>query len=439
MPTTFAVRCTFSLLPSEAVRSLNWRMIGRADTQVRAGPPLKRGCARRDLISEEAKFDMTSSLLDRSQYPCLGDSVYLNQASLGLISQAAVIAMHSFLENVARHGNLYMSDSDEINYWHALRGVAGRLLHTDPSRIAILAGASELLGQFPLLFRLQPNATILAVSSDFPAITRPWVRQSYFEKVRVRFVDDLPDRDLTDAIISAIDETTRVIAVSSVQYATGTLVDVRRLATSAQKAGAFLIVDATQAAGAMRVDTSTLKADAVVTSGYKWLGGHGGVALAAVSESLLEQLPILPGWMSAPDPFDFDAKSVSFASDARRFTQSTMSYVSIAGLTVSIEQLLSLGENRIEAHARELAAMLVDGTRQYGWEPFHEVHSVAASPHIISLAHRRQRAKETVEKLRDQRILCSARAERVRVSLAPYNDRSDVMKLFQALAGFHSA
>jgi cysteine desulfurase / selenocysteine lyase len=382
---------------------------------------------------------MTSSLLDRSHYPCLRDSVYLNQASLGLIGQPAVAAMHSFLENVARHGNLYMSDSEEINYGHALRGVAGRLFHNDPSRIAILAGASELLGQFPLLFRLKPNATILAVSSDFPAITRPWVRQFYFEKIRVRFVDDLPNRDLTDAIIDAIDETTGVIAVSSVQYSTGTLVDVRRLVRSAQKVGAFLIVDATQAAGAMLVDTSTLAADAVITSGYKWLGGHGGVALAAVSESLLKQLPILPGWMGASDPFDFDAKSVSFASDARRFTQSTMSYVSITGLTVSIEQLLSLGENRIEEHARQLAALLVDGAREYGWESFHDVHAVAASPHIISLAHSRQSARETVEKLRDQRIICSARGGRIRVSLAPYNDAGDVMKLLQALAGFHSA
>lgn len=382
---------------------------------------------------------MTSSLLDRSQYPCLSDSVYLNQASLGLIGQPAAAAMHSFLENVARYGNLYMSDSDEINYGYALRGVAGKLFHNDPSRIAILASASELLGQFPLLFRLKPNATILTVSSDFPAITRPWVRQSYFEKIRVRFIDDLPDRDLTHAIINAIDETTAVIAVSSVQYATGTLVDVRRLAGSAQKVGAFLIVDATQAAGAMRVDTSTLEADAVVTSGYKWLGGHGGVAFAAVSESLLKQPPILPGWMGAPDPFDFEAKSVSFASDARRFTQSTMSYVSMAGLTVSIEQLLSLGENRIEAHARQLAAMLVDGAREYGWEPFHDVHAVAACPHIISLGHRRKHALETVEKLRDQRIICSARGERIRVSLAPYNDASDMMKFIQALAGFHTA
>jgi selenocysteine lyase/cysteine desulfurase len=382
---------------------------------------------------------MTSSLSDRSQYPCLHGSVYLNQASLGLIGQPAVAAMHSFLENVARHGNLNMSDSDEINYGHGLRVVAGRLFHNDPLRIAVLGGASELLGQFPLLLRLKPNATILVVSSDFPAITRPWIRHSYFGQIRVRFVDDLPDRDLTDTIIDAIDETTGVIAVSSVQYATGTLVDVRRLARSAQKLGAFLIVDATQAAGAMRVDTSTLEADAVVTSGYKWLGGHGGVALAAVSEAFLKQLPILPGWMGASDPFDFDAKLVSFASDARRFTQSTMSYVSIAGLTASIEQLLSLGEDRIEAHARQLAAMLVDGAREYGWEPFRDIHGGAASPHIISLGHRRKSARETVEKLRDQRIICSARGERIRVSLAPYNDASDVMKLFQALSELRSA
>jgi len=381
---------------------------------------------------------MTSSLSDRSQYPCLRDSVYLNQASLGLIGQPAVAAMHTFLENVARHGNLFMSDSDEINYHHALREVAARLFHNDPSRIAILAGASELLGQFPLLFRLKPNATVLAVSSDFPAITRPWVRQSYFEKIRVRFVDDLPDRDLTDTIINAIDETTGVIAVGSVQYATGTVVDVRRLARSAQKVGASLIIDATQTAGAMRVDTSTLEADAVVTSGYKWLGGHGGVAFAAVSESLLKQLPILPGWMGAAKPFDFDATSVSFGSDARRYTQSTMSYISIAGLTVSIEQMLSLGETRIEEHARQLAGMLVGGAHEYGWEPFHDVHDAAASPHIISLGHSRKSARETVEKLRDQRIICSARGERIRVSLAPYNDASDVMKFLQTLAEFHA-
>jgi selenocysteine lyase/cysteine desulfurase len=94
--------------------------------------------------------------------------VYLNQASLGLIGQPAVAAMHSFLENVARHGNLHMSDSDEINYGHALRGVAGRLLHSDPSRIAILAGASELLGNFLCYLVSNPMSQFLQFPPTFP-------------------------------------------------------------------------------------------------------------------------------------------------------------------------------------------------------------------------------------------------------------------------------
>jgi cysteine desulfurase/selenocysteine lyase len=382
---------------------------------------------------------MSSSLLDRSHYPTLRDAVYMNQAALGLIGQPAVAAMQSFIENVARHGNLFMSDSDEMEYCRALRERAAKLFHADPSQVAIVASASEMLGQFPLLLRLKPGATILAVSSDFPAITRPWLRQASLENLSVRFVDDVAERDLTDTIIDAIDENTGVVAVGSVQYVTGTIVDVPRLAKIAAQVGAFLIVDETQAAGAMRVDTTTFGADAVVTSGYKWLGGHGGVALALVSESLLEQLPVLPGWMSAPDPFDFDARSVSFSSDARRFTQSTMSYVSIAGLTTSIEELLSLGEDQIEAHARRLATMLVEGASEYGWKPFRAVHAIAASPHIISLGQSRECAAETVKKLRNQKIVCSARGERVRVSLAPYNDANDVENLVEALARLASA
>ncbi|MGB7464747.1 MAG: aminotransferase class V-fold PLP-dependent enzyme, partial [Candidatus Acidiferrum sp.] len=295
---------------------------------------------------------MIPAPFNRLDYPTLRQSVYLNQASLGLIGQPAVTAMHTFLDDVARHGNLYMSDSDEVGYCETLRERAARLLHCDSAQVAIVAGASEILGQLPLLLQPRLNSTILAVSSDFPAITRPWLRLAALKDHRVRFVDDQPTCNLTDTLIDAIDENTAVVAVSSVQYATGTVVDISRLRRSTARVGARLIVDATQAAGAMQVDAAAWDADAVVASGYKWLGGHGGVALAIMSPLLLEQIPPLPGWMGASDPFGFDATSVSLANDARRYTQSTMSYASVAGLTVAVEQLLSLGQARIEAHAR---------------------------------------------------------------------------------------
>jgi cysteine desulfurase / selenocysteine lyase len=376
----------------------------------------------------------TPSPFDRLDYPSLRQSVYLNQASVGLIGQPAITAMHAFIDNVARHGNLYMSDKDEVAFCETLRERASRLLHCDSTQVAIVASASEILGQLPMLLQPRLKSTILAVSSDFPAITRPWLRLAALKNHAVRFVDDQPTCDLTDTLIDAIDENTSVVAVSSVQYATGTIVDISRLRQRTIQVGARLIVDATQAAGAMRVDAAAWDADAVVASGYKWLGGHGGVALAMMSPRLLEQIPPLPGWMGASEPFEFDATSVSLANDARRYTQSTMSYASIASLVVAVEQLLSLGEGRIETHARSLAAKLVRGASKYGWLPFRSLEDPAGSPHIISLDRPRGSVQAIVEGLRSQNIVCGIRGGRIRISLAPYNDASDVNTLVEALA-----
>jgi selenocysteine lyase/cysteine desulfurase len=112
-----------------------------------------------------------------------------------------------------------------------------------------------------------------------------------------------------------------------------------------------------------------------------------------------------------------------------------MSYVCMTGLAVAIEQLLSLGEARIEAHARRLAAMLISEGSKYGWQPFRSVGDPAVSPHIISLGRPRESVQAMVERLRSQNIVCSARGGRIRISLAPYNDESDVNTLIEAFAG----
>jgi cysteine desulfurase / selenocysteine lyase len=374
-----------------------------------------------------------SSPFDRFDYPSLRQGVYLNQASLGLIGQRAVSAMHTFIDDVARHGNLYMSDRDEVAYLEALRECASRLLHCDSTQVAIVGSASEILGQLPMLLQPRLNSTILAVSSDFPAITRPWLRLAARNKHTVRFVDDQHACDLTEILLEAIDENTSVVAVSCVQYATGTLVDIPRLRQRTAQVGAHLIVDATQAAGAMRVDAGAWDADTIVASGYKWLGGHGGVALAVMSPRLLNEIPPFPGWIGALDPFRFDATSLSLAGDARRYTQSTMSYVSVAGLVAAIEQLLCLGEARIEAHARSLAAILISDASKYGWRPFRSAGDPGGCPHIISLSHPRESAQATVQRLRSHNIVCSTRGGRIRISLAPYNDASDVNSFIECI------
>ncbi len=376
---------------------------------------------------------MINALVDRSNYPSLKDHVYLNQASLGLIGQPAVQSMHEFLDNTARHGNLRMTDEEEVGFFEALRQRGARLLNCPTDQLAITASASELLGQLPFLIRPGSGSSILAVATDFPAVTRPWIRYAAENDCSLRFVDDIAAANLTDRLIDGIDTDTAVVAVSSVQFATGSMVDIPRLREACARASARLVVDATQAAGILKVDSQRWKADAVVTSGYKWLGGHGGVALAAVSPTLLEQDPALPGWMGTTDPFDFEATKLRFATGARRFTQSTMSYVSMAGLATALDHLLSLGESRLEAHSRRLSRRLIQGAHAHGWAPFRALEDASASPHIVSLTHPGSGVERAIDALRRDRIVCGVRNGRIRVSLAPYNNSVDVDALIDSL------
>lgn len=375
---------------------------------------------------------MIISLAPRSDYPTLQESVYLNQAALGLIGRPAVEAMHGFLDEVAQHGNRFMSDDDEVVCFESLRARAARLLQCDHDAIAIAASASEMLGQLPYLLEPARGSRVVLVATDFPAVTRPWLRLAAHGACQLDFVEDVPTESLTDRLINALDERTAVLAVSQVQYATGTALDIPRLRQATRNVGASLIVDATQAAGAVPVDASAWDAEVVVSSGYKWLGGHGGVALAAVSPRLLEGIPPLPGWMGAPEPFGFDAMSVLVAPDARRFTQSTMSYVSMAGLTVALDQLLALGVARIDAHAQTLAALLIEELADSGWHPFRSPDDASAASHIVSIAHA-TRTQEAAAAVSAQDIICGTRGGRMRISLAPYNDESDVRRLAGAL------
>ncbi len=375
-----------------------------------------------------------SSLIDRDAYPTLRECVYLNQASLGLIANPAVDAMHELLDRVVRHGNLHLSDEDEAGFLDDLRRRAARLLSVPEAGIAILSGASELLGQAPFLLAPRQGSKVIAVATDFPAITRPWLRLQERGECRVDFVEDRPESDLTDDLVARIDANTSVVAVGWVQYATGTTIDVSRLRTATEGAGARLVLDVSQGAGARKCEGSSWHADLMVSSGYKWLGGPGGVAIGALAPDVIDQIPPLPGWMGAPAPFALDATHLALAEGGRRFTQSTMSYVAVTGLTTAVDQLLAIGLDRVEQHATGLRDLLLRAVEDRGWLPFRPSTDPAAAPHIVSLERPGSESASVHAQLREAGIVCSLRGGRLRVSLSPYNNEDDVAALATALA-----
>ena len=375
-----------------------------------------------------------ASLIDRREYAALAQCRYLNQASLGLIPRVSVEASVRFLTDIAQHGNLRLTDQAEAEVLDRLRAAAAGLLGAPIGSVAVVGGAGEGLGQLAGMLS-SPDGQVILVRTDFPSVTYPWLAARERSGMRIRWVDDVPTEDLTRALLDAITERTSVMCVGAVQFATGSRVDVSSLVAGAHRAGARVVVDVTQMAGAVPVTMRAWGADALVCSGYKWLSAPGGAALLAVNEDLAAQVPALVGWKGSATPFDLRPDVLALAGDARRFELSTMSYSAAAALLRSIELLQGVGVASIGEHAARLATLLVEQVASLGWTPYRPLGDPSASAHIVSLRH----AAATVEVVQaalanEHRIVTSSRGGGIRVSLHAYNSEEDVTALARALA-----
>jgi cysteine desulfurase/selenocysteine lyase len=342
--------------------------------------------------------------------------------------------MHEFLDKIARHGNLKMSDEEEASFADPLRKKASQLLNCPVENLAIVSSASEILSQLPQLFAIKSGSKILVISSDFPAITRPWIAYSQKTDCELKFIDEHANENLTEQIVQNIDKNTAAVCVSHVQFSTGTQLDIKKIRQVASKFGARLVIDVTQAAGAVPISANDWQADILVCSGYKWLGGHGGVALAVISSELLKELPPSPGWFGGDNPFDMTATLLPLSKTAKRYTQATMSYISIVGLTASISELLEIGVPKIFSHSQEMAKLLKDGLTNSQWTTHRPTQDKSVSSHIITLVNESSDISQTVQNLKEQKIFCGVRNGRLRISLAHYNDESDINALLSVLS-----
>jgi selenocysteine lyase/cysteine desulfurase len=252
--------------------------------------------------------------------------------------------------------------------------------------------------------------------------------------MRVHWVHDTADTDLTQALVESMGEETTVVCVSAVQYATGSRVDVSALVARARSVGARIVVDVTQTAGAAPVTMAAWGVDALVCSGYKWLSAPGGVALLAMTEDLAAELPPIVGWMGSAQPFDFKPDELALAASARRFELSTMSYSAALGLLASIDLLTGIGLDAVSDHADALARELTEQTASSGWAPYRPVSDHSASSHIVSLRHPTADVEHVQHVLADRHhLVTSSRGGGIRVSLHCYNNSDDVSALADAL------
>src|SRR5207237_5722329 len=113
----------------------------------------------------------------------------------------------------------------------------------------------------------------------------------------------------TRRLLEAIDERTRLVAISHVLFRSAYIMDAAAVCRRAHEVGALVSLDAFHSVGVIPVDVNALGADFLSGGVLKWLcGGPGGAFLYASPEATRSLSPSFTGWQAHDKPFGFEAE-----------------------------------------------------------------------------------------------------------------------------------
>lgn len=291
----------------------------------------------------------------RALYPGTADVAYLDSAAVGLLSTRVLGAMTAVLTEHQQLGSAAGPKMRE-RVGHVRASVA-RLVGGRADQVAFTQNTSTGLATVTNGLDWRDGDNVVVPAGEFPSNFYPWW-QLRRRGVQVREVAMTDGRARVDDVLAALDRRTRVLAVSAVQYSSGHRYDLGALGQACQASDVLLVVDGTQAVGAVTVDAELLGVDVLAVSAHKWMLGPRGIGFIHLSQRAMQRLvPSAVGWLSVENPFAFEHEP-ALAGDGRRFESGTENSAGIAGLGATVDLVHGLGRRRVEDRVLDRAAQL---------------------------------------------------------------------------------
>ncbi len=366
----------------------------------------------------------------RELFPITKTHIFFNHAAEAPKSVRQVEQVNAFLQD-ALYGDLY--EDKWLEHMQQVRQMAADLVQAAPEEIAFVHNVSTaaMLVANGLAWRTGDN--IVTSCNQFPANVYPWLNlRERGVEVRTPF---LPRNELAyETLFAAVDEKSRVLALSFVEYDNGFRYDLERIGRFCHERGILFFVDAVQGLGVFPVDVKSARITFLATSGHKWLLGPSGQGFLYIDQSVLPQLYVLPtSWLSMTHPFDFYNYTQPRKATAQAFEGGTSNLMGIVALGTGLSLLAEVGQLRITEKVQSLAGRLIEGLEQKGC-----LVDVAAAPShrsaIVAFRHPVMAADQLYTRLLQNNVIVSVRNGHIRVSPHFYNTEQDMAEFLSRLA-----
>ncbi len=375
----------------------------------------------------------------RQEFPLTEELTYLDHAATSPLPGRTRAAMTKFIEArrfVRQAWEEYQTlDQD-------LRQALGQLINASPEEIALVQNTAEGLNIAAQAIPFQPGDNVVFCDMEYPANVYPWMNLER-RGVEARIIPHREGGLALDDLEEHLDQRTRVVTASSVEFITGFRNDLKSIGELCRARGIYFVVDGIQSLGVIPLDVRECHIDMLSCGGPKWLMGPCGQGFLFCRRELIEEMkPPYAGATSVVDFLNFRDYDLTFLPDAKRFELGTLNLVNMVGLLASVNLLQEVGIEEIRRWTLHLTDILIEDLQQRGYQiasclrPEHRSAIVSfTTPDVQADGQTPLRLRTGYDKLIAHKVIVSLRESYIRVSPHCYNTEEEVLRVGQVLDG----
>jgi cysteine desulfurase/selenocysteine lyase len=305
--------------------------------------------------------------------------VWLDNAATTQKPHAVIERLKYYYEheysNVHRGAHTLAARSTEA-YENAREKLQRFLGAASPEEIVFVRGTTEgvnlVAASFGSKFVTKGDEIVLSTLEHHSNIV-PW---QFLAQQTGAVIKVVPVTDRGEVLLGDVERTlsgrTRIVAVTHVSNALGTVLPVREITQMAHRRGARVLIDGAQAVSHFPVNVQELDADFYVLSGHKMFG-PSAIGVVYGKKALLDEMPPWQGGGNMIQRVTFEHST--FADPPGRFEAGTAALGPAVGLGAAADYLTQIGMENVAAHERQLLAYThealsrIPGVRLIGTAP----------------------------------------------------------------------
>ena len=299
----------------------------------------------------------------RSDFPALGESIYMNTGGTGPLSRQMVDSITGQYRAAMEGGPDIPSIKGPISEeFEKARGTVADFFGVTPEEIAMLRSISEGLSTVAYGMDWHPGDEVIVTEEEHPTGIMVWLNLEAERGIKIRRMPLPEDRsEMLAGLDALINERTKLVCISHVTTDTGTRLPAKEICDLAHARGVPVALDAAQSAGQFQVDLRDMDCDFYAGTGHKWLLGGWGTGFFYVKRDWVERLKV--SWTgSQAGVLDRQTMAdLEFLDTAHRFEFGGRHTVLYGAMGKAIEYIDGVGIDTIETRSLQLADRLKAG------------------------------------------------------------------------------